>query len=109
MPRACAATTSTWSLPWTLPTTTSSGPQSRFAARVRHHHRHAERGELLAHRRIHGGVGATHLVARRREQPRHGTHAGAADADEVDLHDRGADPTEVPSSGKALMPTEDRL
>ena len=32
MPRSWAALTSTWSLPWTLPTTTSSGPQSRFCA-----------------------------------------------------------------------------
>ena len=32
MPWSCAAATSTWSLPWTLPTTTSSGSQARFSA-----------------------------------------------------------------------------
>src|SRR4051812_49586929 len=32
MPSSCAALTSTWSLPWTLPTTTSSGCHDKFAA-----------------------------------------------------------------------------
>jgi len=48
--------------------------------------RDPHRRELVAHGRVDRGVRATDLVPGGREEPRHRTHAGAADADEVDLH-----------------------
>jgi hypothetical protein len=84
-PRASAATTSTWSRLHTLPTTTQSGPQSRFSAAKPRHHRHAGLRQLRRHRRIQRSVRPAHFVPRLLEQARERAHPRAADADQVDL------------------------
>ena len=83
--RSCAASTSTWSLRQTLPTTTASGAQSRFAGPKPSKHRDLLLRELRRHRRVDVLVGAAHVVAGRLEQARQRAHARAADPDEVDF------------------------
>ena len=81
--RSCAASTSTWSLRQTLPTTTASGAQSRFAGPKPSKHRNLLLRQLRRHGRVDVLVGAPHVVPGRLEQTRQRAHPRPADPDQM--------------------------